>query len=245
MKVLYSAVYDGAYPFDELAGEVQAVVHPDEMVEIDSALIVWGGSDISPEFYQHPTSRRCAPYAGRRDSVEWELMQEAISMGIPIIGICRGAQMLCAAAGGFLIQDVSRHAGRDHKVLTHDGKVLKVNSLHHQMMVPAKQTPTSPEVEYELIAWSEQNMGHPYIYKDDLTFHPEKHGFTDWREPEFIYFPKIDGYAVQWHPEMMDDREEATKYIIDFFNEKQATILPKKWWMKYEEKEDAAEDTPQ
>lgn len=230
MKVLYSAVYDGAYPFDSLAETTKAVVDPDEMTELDSALIVWGGSDISPDLYQHPISRRCAPYAGRRDMVEWALMHEAISMGIPILGICRGAQMLCAAAGGFLIQDVQNHAGPDHYVITFDGKKLKTNSLHHQMMVPAKQTQHSSEVEYELVGWAEKNKGTPYIYKDDKFFDPLAHGFGDWKEPEFLYFPKIDGYAVQWHPEMMDENEEATKYIIDYFNTKQAALRPKKWW---------------
>jgi carbamoylphosphate synthase small subunit len=222
---LYSAIYgEDGYPFHDLAEKVVPVTHPEEMTEFDSALVIWGGADISPDFYSHEMSRRCAPYAGRRDQVEWQLLQEAIEMEIPIIGICRGAQMVCAAAGGFLIQDVEGHAGYDHHVVTQEGLILKVNSLHHQMMVPAPQNPGDPAVEYELVAWAIKNQGEPYIYRDDRIFKPEKYGFEHWKEPEFLYFPKIDAYAVQWHPEMMFPEAEATKYIINYFNEKQKMI---------------------
>lgn len=221
MDKLYSAIYGDDYPFRSLAGgrDVQAVIHPADMLSFDSALIIWGGSDISPELYKHPMSSRCAPYAGRRDQVEWTLLHEAINMDIPIIGVCRGAQMLCAAAGGFLIQDVNGHAGPSHKVKTYDGKEFKTNSLHHQMMVPYG-------TEHELIAWSETNVGASYIYRDDKLFKPIEYGYNDtdnvWREPEFIYFPKINGYAIQWHPEMMNEDCEATKYILEFIKDREA-----------------------
>lgn len=224
MNILYSAVFGDGYPFQTLTstGKVQPVTHPADMLSFDSALVIWGGADISPEFYKHPMSRRCAPYSGRRDAVEWDLLQEAINMDIPIIGVCRGAQMLCAAAGGFLIQDVNNHAGPNHNVVTHDGRKFKVNSIHHQMMVPYG-------TEHELVGWAESNIGAPYIYRDDKLFNPENYDYSFeagaknlWREPEFVYFPKINGYAIQWHPEGMDSDCEATQYILDFIKKKEA-----------------------
>lgn len=136
-------------------------------------------------------------------------MQRAIEMGIPIIGVCRGAQMLCAAAGGYLIQDVNGHHGR-HEVTTYDGNKFIVNSIHHQMMVPN-------DVEHTLVGWSSSNLstqaGVPYYgYKQGEFFVPP----ADWREPEFVYFPKINGYAIQWHPEMMALESDATKYVLNF-----------------------------
>jgi gamma-glutamyl-gamma-aminobutyrate hydrolase PuuD len=243
---LYSACYDyQSTPFDSLTrtGMVQGVLYVEEMKDFDSALILWGGSDISPEFYRHPMSRRCAPHAGRRDLVEWALLQEAVEMEIPIIGVCRGAQMLCAAAGGFLIQDVNHHAGPGHDVITFDGKRLKTNSLHHQMMVPYK-------TEHELIAWSEKNIGAPYIYRDDKLFNANAYGYstnpdTDvepkWREPEFVYFKKLfgkaaAGYAVQWHPEMMSEKCEATAYILDFIKEREAARAGERFYVHQEKK---------
>jgi gamma-glutamyl-gamma-aminobutyrate hydrolase PuuD len=173
---------------------VVPVTQPEEMTEFDSALVIWGGADISPELYNHPTSRRTSAYAKRRDEVEWALIQEAISMELPIIGVCRGAQMLCAAAGGYLLQDVRNHAGPHHAVYTADGKEFYTNSIHHQMMVPN-------DVEHEMVAWTKSSIGAPYLYKDDKTFEPGPE--MEWVEPEFVYFSKIDGYAIQWHPEAM------------------------------------------
>lgn len=228
LKVLYSAVYGEGYPFSSLADKVVGVTKPSEMIEFDSALVVWGGADISPDLYGHPMSRRCAPYAGRRDRVEWELMREAIDMEIPIIGVCRGAQMLCAAAGGVLLQDVNNHGGYGHEVTTHDGQTFHVNSIHHQMMVPYA-------VKHELLAWATTPVGAPYIWKDDKIFDPGRDSGTDnWREPEFVYFPDIDGYAIQWHPEGMKENCPATKYILDFFNKKQKELRPTKTWLKHE-----------
>jgi putative glutamine amidotransferase len=181
--------------------------------EPDSALIIWGGSDINPAYYDHPMHSTTYP-GGQRDRLEWSLMQAAIEKGIAIIGVCRGAQMACAAAGGFLIQDVENHSGR-HDVTTFDGKVLQVNSIHHQMMVPQG-------TEHQLVAWSSKPLsvvnGRPYYgYKADEQFVPPE----GWVEPEFIYFPKINAYAIQWHPEMMPRDAEATQYVLSFIKEKE------------------------
>lgn len=148
--------------------------------------------------------------------MEWTLLQRAIEMGITIIGVCRGAQMGCAASGGFLIQDVNGHIG-GHNVKTFDGKTFRVNSIHHQMMVPA-------DAEHQLVAWSEYNLstervGHaPYYgYKQDELFVPPE----GWREPEYIYFPKTNIHAIQWHPEMMQTDSPATQYVLNFIKEKE------------------------
>lgn len=193
---------------------------PDEIKEHDSALIIWGGADIHPDFYGHSLHRTTYP-GGRRDNLEWALMQRAIERGIPIIGICRGAQMACAAAGGWLIQDVHNHASGSHSVTTHDGFVFRVNSIHHQMMVP-------DNTEHELIGWSSDNRSTKresrysavstyYGVQDNQEWTPP----VGWREPEFVYFPKIHAYAIQWHPEGMEAAEAATQYVLKFIKTKE------------------------
>jgi gamma-glutamyl-gamma-aminobutyrate hydrolase PuuD len=210
LKVIYSAIYhDDCHPFNVLAESVDVVKHPDELEEGNSALVIWGGSDINPELYRHPIHRTTHP-GGLRDRLEWSLLQRAIERGIPIWGVCRGAQMLCAAAGGWLIQDVRNHAGF-HEVNTIDGKDFQVNSIHHQMMAGLET------VDHELVAWRPGRMGAPYGYKDNQVYVPE----LDFKEPEFVYFPKINGYAVQWHPEAMATETKATQYILDYFTKKE------------------------
>lgn len=209
MKLLYSALYnDDCHPFNILCANTDVVKDPEELVEKDSALIIWGGQDINPEYYRHPMHPTTHP-GGMRDRLEWSLMQRAIEMGITIIGVCRGAQMACAAAGGWLIQNVHHHHG-GHMVETSDGKKFRVNSIHHQMMVPN-------DVEHELLVWSATNLSNIYGYMDNQEWTPP----AGWREPEFVYFPKINGYAIQWHPEGMAGDSEATQYVLNYIKQKE------------------------
>jgi gamma-glutamyl-gamma-aminobutyrate hydrolase PuuD len=217
MKHLYSAVWqDDCSPFDKLEGirTTSAVRDVEQLERDDAMLIVWGGADIDPSMYRHPMHSTTRP-GGRRDQMEWSLMIRAIEKGIPIVGVCRGAQMACAAAGGFLIQDVDGHLGQ-HDVVTNDGKTFKVNSIHHQMMVP-------DDVEHELVGWSGANLSAHYGYKDDKTYLPA----AGWKEPEFVYFPKIRAYAIQWHPEMMPTDSKATRYVLNYIERKEREYAAK------------------
>lgn len=208
-NVVYSAMFDAdAYPFHTLGKRVQVVKQPDELNDFNSVLVIWGGADISPSLYNHPKSRTTYT-SEHRDSVEWRLAHDAVAKGIPIIGVCRGAQMLCALAGGYLIQDTTGHATHHgHDVTTNDGKRFAVNSLHHQMMAGLES------VEHELIGWSTNRLSRYYTYKNDLEYLPTK----DFKEPELVWFPTIRGLACQWHPEMLDEECESTKYLLEKFH---------------------------
>lgn len=211
MKVIYSAVYhDDGHPFNQLCNNVDVVRDPEELKETDAALIIWGGADINPAYYNHPMHSTTHP-GGARDRMEWSLLQRAIELSIPIYGVCRGGQMLVAAAGGFLIQDVKNHMGR-HEVTTMDNQKFQVNSIHHQMFAGLEK------VDHELVAWTTKALSPGYYgYKDDQQFVPPE----TWVEPEFVYFPKINGYAIQWHPEMMPSDAPATQYILNYIRRKE------------------------
>jgi gamma-glutamyl-gamma-aminobutyrate hydrolase PuuD len=191
---LVSALYNDHYPF-HLVGKFREYVASSDPYELSKGdcLLVWGGSDIHPSLYgrsRHQWSGATKDISSR-DRVEWAMMNQARSLGVPIIGVCRGAQMLCALAGGILI----------HKVVTFDGRELVVNSLHHQMMYPK-------DTNHNIVAWSEQ-IRSPKRYGIDGDIPVEK-------EPEFVHFPDVKGFAIQWHPEMMAEDEEATTYANDY-----------------------------
>lgn len=214
MTRLVSAVYDDFHPFYELLeGTTQdkinnliASIDPDVLTK-DDILILWGGGDISPTLYNKALSKRGGGdvEVRGRDRVEWNMLQRAIELNIPIIGVCRGAQMLCAAAGGYLIQHLDNHAGSNHEITTVDGDVLKVNSLHHQMMVPF-------EVDHKLLAWSTEKRSRVYFDEDKML--------TEIKcEPELVLFPKIRGIAAQWHPEAMSAESPASQYLLNSIRE--------------------------
>ena len=201
-QVLYSGYYpDDGYPFHTLAKDVVTAKLPEDIIEPDSILVIWGGSDINPALYGHEQSLRTYP-GGRRDYIEWDLIQKAIMLDIPIIGVCRGAQMLCAAAGGYLIQHVDNHTGSHHKVDTIDGTSFTVNSIHHQMMCVPE------EVDHVRLAITDKPRSQRYIYQKDREHNPVA-------ELEAVWFPTLKGLAIQWHPEAMDDGSDATKFIME------------------------------
>lgn len=198
---LMSGYYRGCYPFGHMDG-VDAenfTMDPDDLTPND-ILIIWGGSDIAPVLYNKPASKWSGSDGlSSRDRVEWNLMQRAKQIGIPIIGVCRGAQMLCALAGGYLLQHVKGHGGY-HVVETPTGYEFRTNSIHHQMMYPF-------DVKHEMLASIKTPLSNEHYDVDNKVEIAE--------EPEFVYFPDVKGFAIQWHPEGMAHDCAATKYIFE------------------------------
>jgi putative glutamine amidotransferase len=127
------------------------------MLDAVDALLLSGGGDIDPVLFgeeKHPTFHEAEP---GRDAVEIALVLQALIRGLPLLAICRGAQVLNVALGGSLIQDIPsalpmalNHRVADPKTaVAHDvhvpagtklatllglpdGGRVPVNSRHHQ-----------------------------------------------------------------------------------------------------------------
>ncbi len=124
---------------------------PDDVLDLLDALVVVGGNDVAPELYgaeRHPATGEAH---SQRDSVEVSLLGRAIARDLPVLGICRGMQLLNVVRGGTLDQhlsdsiDVTPHRADDstfgmHEVLTAPGSLvarivgerMTVHSHHHQ-----------------------------------------------------------------------------------------------------------------
>jgi putative glutamine amidotransferase len=195
-------------PFDQvfpMSIQLDPVKNPEGVQDVD-AVVIWGGSDISPSIYNEPVSMTCHATAklARNDVAEVALINAAIKHDKPIIGVCRGAQLACAMAGGKLIQHVDGHHG-DHDITTHDGRSISTSSVHHQMMYPW-------DIEHKTIAWSSTIRSKVHIMGDESNI-------TVPYEPEIVYFPSIRALAIQGHPEFMDDDCEFVKYCNDLVRE--------------------------
>jgi GMP synthase-like glutamine amidotransferase len=185
----------GMTGFESLFTKSKNLNYEKQLGNID-ALILWGGSDISTSLYNtKPFSTYQSAWPSTRDIFEWELMRRAFKKGVPIIGVCRGAQILCAFAGGKLAQDVTGHQG-NHSIQTYDGKVFQdCSSAHHQMMFPY----LLPEEEFNVLASVESNRSTRYegLFSDEKALFLDKKEF----EPECVFFPTVKGFAIQGHPE--------------------------------------------
>ena len=162
------------------------------------AFILWGGTDIHPSFYKSAAHRmnQAPALPSDRDVWEWKAMQHCKANNIPIIGVCRGAQFMCAFAGGKLVQHVNSHNGGNHQVVTKDGEMFGVTSAHHQMM----------DVEgtrHELLAWTPSPLSTLFFGETSETPAHIKEGLSTntFAEPEAVFFPDIMGLAIQGHPE--------------------------------------------
>lgn len=112
-------------------------------------IVLTGGGDVDPGLYGEANagSKGIDP---DRDAVEVALVRGAIERGLPMLGICRGQQLINVALGGTLIQDVDGHlqAG-DREAVTHEveivapesvlgraagGRRIAVNTFHHQVV---------------------------------------------------------------------------------------------------------------
>ena len=134
-------------PFDD----TDAMVNILERVD---ALIFSGGSDINPLYLGEEPIRELSSINAARDYHELMLVRLAANRQIPILGICRGLQVMMAALGGQLYQDVYKEASAtlkhsqnaDRHIATHtvriapdsllykifNTEILPVNSFHHQ-----------------------------------------------------------------------------------------------------------------
>lgn len=177
-----NAWYPDELPFKNLINS-NTTVKPGELKK-DNILILWGGEDIGTEIYNQKPNKYVQAYRkSNRDKEEITLINEAIALNIPILGICRGAQLLCCLTGGSLIQHIENHVTDTHNVVIKDKGIYQTNSCHHQMMIPTK--------DQKILAFAHETVG---ITENNKFF------FTN-TVPEIIYFPKIRALGIQGHPE--------------------------------------------
>jgi putative glutamine amidotransferase len=94
----------------ERAGGIPVVLPPQSLERIDdlldqlSGLCISGGPDIHPKAYGASPSPDLGPTEPDLDAFELAIIQAADARGIPVLGICRGAQAMNVARGGTLIQ---------------------------------------------------------------------------------------------------------------------------------------------
>ena len=125
----------------------------EETVAVLDGIVIAGGGDIDPAIYGAPRHPKTDVTAPDRDSWELALTEAAVKLGVPLLGICRGMQMLNVATGGSLHQHVPDLVGHDghtgrvdgfgtHKVRVTTGSILQsilpggeyfeVPTHHHQ-----------------------------------------------------------------------------------------------------------------
>lgn len=143
---LYSDLVEIIYA----AGGEATEVHPWNVADVETeikselydGMILTGGSDIDPRLYGEKPHKEVYGVDYVRDTSEMYALAMAKERGIPVLGICRGSQIMCAFRGGKLTQHIEGHRGGNHPVdampeartfkRAIGGRQMNVISLHHQ-----------------------------------------------------------------------------------------------------------------
>lgn len=195
MKLLntqYGADHDPFGCFDQVVD----VTNTEDIY--NGVLILWGGEDIGTSLYgEHPNKYTHEARPSERDRREMLYIQTAIKRDVPIIGVCRGAQLVCVAAGGKLAQHIDGH-GTSHNVTLEDegGSVIRCNSSHHQMMLPPQDAVILATAAHTsgIDQWN-NDIHYPYV-------------------TEVAYFPNIRALGIQAHPEWANCPKDFVDYCV-------------------------------
>ena len=182
----------------EAAGGTAVVLPPAaagdaEVLERLDAVVFAGGADLDPGLYgeeSHPETTGLRP---ERDAAEVPLMKAALDRDVPLLGICRGMQVLSVVRGGSLVQHLpdtvghERHRPAPGTYGLHDVR-LEPGSLAHRLLGDRVSVPS----------YHHQGLASP----GDLSVT----GWADDETPEVVEDPSLRFVlGVLWHPEAGDD----------------------------------------
>ncbi|MBD2462841.1 gamma-glutamyl-gamma-aminobutyrate hydrolase family protein [Oscillatoria sp. FACHB-1407] len=206
---LYAAYVDAV----RRAGGVPILLPPgepnlDRLIERVDGLVFTGGGDIEPTHYDGDLHPKIYRLDSERDSFELALARRAIQADLPLLGICRGLQVLSVASGGKLLPHVPDTFGTD---VLHREEPL--HPTKHPVAI-APQSLISKIVgvsEMEVVSWHHQAV--PTVppgwqataYAPDGLIEALEHQDHPW------------AIALQWHPELSAATDPLQQRIFNAF----------------------------
>lgn len=167
------------------------------LLEKADGLLITGGNDIVPEKYGEEIYYNLKNLNPMRDKLEYELFNKMFKEDKPVLGICRGCQLMNVAAGGSLYQDIETEFNQDNLV-KHNQDTSEWEISHK---VTLKKGSKLEEI-FKSEVVETNSLHHQAIKKLAKGF--EKVAYTDDGIIEGIEFVgKRFNVGVQWHPERM------------------------------------------
>ena len=194
----HAAILPSAYVsmIDE-AGGIPLIIPPagdmTNLLKSIDGLIISGGPDVSPTLYGQTPGPMTKEFYPDQDETEIGLISSALEMDMPLLGVCRGMQILSIAHGGSLHQhldDTPGHEGHggddgestDHGVIVEKDSILAelmgtsffVNSTHHQGVADPGSLNVSAIAEHDGLIEAVERKDKKFCL--GVQWHPERKG---------------------------------------------------------------------
>jgi len=183
----------------DMTGNSTEFMHSSDKFKL---VLFTGGEDVTPILYGETSPNGLCRYNTVRDRTESAYFKHALMHGIPMVGICRGLQFINVMAGGRMIHHMTGHVNGYHDFgCQKNDKIIRVNSMHHQMVIPPKDA--------LIVGWSVDKLAPEYFGDEDKKI--------QWPGPEVeaVIYPTINACGVQYHPEMMSPDTEGYTFFYN------------------------------
>lgn len=167
----------------------------EKLLPICDCFLVVGGDDVNPVFYHDTTDLNSTYVVKEVDMLDKSVIEYAMENNKPLMGICRGLQILNVVCGGNLIQHISNNSHKNIK----DGAYLNLNKVDHPLVALLKNDFMINSYHHQAI----NNLGKGLInlgVSDGII--------------ELIHHEKYPIFAMQWHPEKLNTKE--SKILIEY-----------------------------
>jgi putative glutamine amidotransferase len=176
----------------------------DGIVDRLDGLVLTGGADVDPATYGHAPDKDLAAIEPDRDVWELALLRAAEDRGIPVLCVCRGAQLLNVSRGGTLRQHVGEDEGDGHPRFASDGREV----AHHVEL-------TEGSLAASLFgARTDVNSLHHQVI-DELGDGLVVTGRSPDGTVEVVEAEGRDVLGVQWHPELLGRPDPSFSWLVE------------------------------
>ncbi len=178
-----------------------------------SGLLLTGGEDVNPARYGKESElSKCEEIDNYRDSLEIALINKAVSMEMPVFGICRGEQILNVALGGTLITDIPADIGTS---VIHRSSASKTGSPHVVDIDPRSLLYDITGIKRDTV----NSYHHQSIDRIAPGFRVSAVSLNGVKEAMEREATGTNSFimAVQWHPEKSTQKPGLSKPLADNF----------------------------